>query len=262
VVRAVNSIVVSHRPDHGYQGALHNATAYGLRGNGVVSHRVMLDGFKSAKEVEGKTFADPKLQARLLERTAGLSGKEFAARLETFQTETGVRRVQLLEKLAVIEMRDAKSARHGVDDAGVPMPYKGYKGDSNHCIEIWRSDDGKWISDVISTFDAHRIVRETNEERLRDPKRAQNGKPLIMRLIVGDYVKLEHEGRERLVRLVAANQAGRMAFVEANEANADARNREGLLPYIYKMASTMKSSKARQIFVSVAGEVRDPGFRA
>lgn len=263
VVRAVDNIVVSHRPDHGYQGALHNATAYGLRGDGVVSHRVMLDSFKSAKDVEGKTFADAKLQARLLGYTAGLTGKEFAAKLETFQKETGVRRVQLLEKLSVIEMSDAKAKRHGVDEDGQPLPYKGYKGDSNHCIEIWRADDGKWASDVISTFEAHRIVRSHGEERIRDPRWAQNGKSLVMRLMLGDTIRMVNDGRLTDYRVATISGNGQVFLAQLSEANVDARNRDkdDAFKYVSKMAGSFKTARARRVTINEIGDLRDPGFK-
>ena len=45
----------------------------------------------------------------------------------------------------VIEIKD----RNGVT-------YKGYKGDSNQCYEVWRMPDGAYKHVVISTFDAHK----------------------------------------------------------------------------------------------------------
>jgi CRISPR-associated endonuclease Csn1 len=47
VERAVNAIVVSHRPDHNHEGRLHNDTAYGLRDDGKVSYRKMVDGTRT-----------------------------------------------------------------------------------------------------------------------------------------------------------------------------------------------------------------------
>jgi CRISPR-associated endonuclease Csn1 len=264
VARAIDHIIVSHRPDHGHEGALHNDTAYGLRGNGMVSHRVMLDGFKSAADIERKTFADSQLQARILERTAGLAGKEFAARLETFQHETGVRRVQLLEKLSVIEMSDERAAaRHGVDDAGKALAYKGYKGDSNHCIEIWRAEDGKWQSDVISTFEAHRIARQSGTNRLHDPRRAQKGQSLVMRLMLNDTVRLVIEQREVAFRVAKVSGNGQVFLAPLAEANVDARNRESTddFKYVSKMAGSLKSAQARQVTVNEIGDLRDLGFK-
>jgi len=44
VARAVHAIKVSHRPDHGFEGAMHNDTAYGLGEGGQVHHRVDVNG--------------------------------------------------------------------------------------------------------------------------------------------------------------------------------------------------------------------------
>jgi CRISPR-associated endonuclease Csn1 len=47
VRRAVNHIWVSHKPDHGHEGAMHNDTAYGLLGNGQVHTRKTIDGVRT-----------------------------------------------------------------------------------------------------------------------------------------------------------------------------------------------------------------------
>ena len=44
VKRAIDNIWVSHKPDHGHEGAMHNDTAYGLLGNGRVSVHKIVDG--------------------------------------------------------------------------------------------------------------------------------------------------------------------------------------------------------------------------
>lgn len=46
VRRAVQHIWVSHKPDHGHEGGMHNDTAYGLLGNGQVRHHKMVDGVR------------------------------------------------------------------------------------------------------------------------------------------------------------------------------------------------------------------------
>lgn len=50
VRRAIRSINVSHKPDHGHEGAMHNDTAYALLGNGQVSVHKMENG-RRYKEV-------------------------------------------------------------------------------------------------------------------------------------------------------------------------------------------------------------------
>lgn len=264
VARAVRSVIVSHKPDHGYEGALHNDTAYGLRDNGEVVHRVMVDSFKSADEVEKKRFADDKSRHWLLERTAGLNGKEFAARIESLKSEGGPRRVRVVEKLSVIGIRSELAAdRHGRDADGVPLPYKGYKGDSNYCIEIWRDEKGKWRDTVISTFEAHCIARELGLQRLRHPDLAQNDMPLVMRLMLDDLVRLELEGVRRTMRVVTLSANGQVFMADHNEANVDARNRDKAsgFKYVSKMAGSLQAAKARQVTVSEIGDLRDPGFK-
>jgi CRISPR-associated endonuclease Csn1 len=97
--RAVANIWVSHKPDHGHEGAMHNDTAYGLRGEGKVSFHKQVDGVRTYVE----------------------------------------------ENLKVIEFsKPSAAARHGTLASGQARPYKGYKGDSNYCIEIVRNEKGKW----------------------------------------------------------------------------------------------------------------------
>lgn len=270
VRRAVHSIIVSHKPDHGHEGALHNDTAYGLNNgrDGFVTHRVMLDSFKSAEDIAKKEFADETLKTWLLEQTAGLSGKEFAARIEALRREHGVRRVKLAEKLSVIEMHESEANdRHGIDDNGRPRPYKGYKGDSNYCIEIWRNEKGKWEADVISTFLAHQIVRSqggaaSGRHRLRHPTLALNDRPLVMRLMANDFVRLDVDGSRRTMRVAKISANGQVFMAEHSEANVDARNRDKTsgFKYVSKMAGSFQSVRARQVFVSEIGDLRDPGF--
>jgi CRISPR-associated endonuclease Csn1 len=215
VRRAIGSIWVSHKPDHGYQGAMHNATAYGLLGNG----RVRLH-----KDVEGI-------------------------------------RTRVEENLTVIEFADRNAhPRHGLLEDGSPRPYKGYKGDSNYCIEVVKTDTGCWAGQVVSTFEAYQLVREHGEQRLRHATLATSGQPLVMRLVVGDSVRLTHGGAVRTLRMSYVNNSGTMAFADLHEANVDKRTRAKELAYVFKTAGTLQKSQARRVSVSPAGELSDSGF--
>lgn len=216
VARAVNHIWVSHKPDHGHEGAMHNDTAYALLGNGMVSVRKTVDGVR--------------------------------------QREVGA--------LKVIEFANAKAiARHGQLPNGQPRPYKGYKGDSNYCIEIVRNDKGKWEGEVISTFDAYQLARQHGVARLRHPSLSVSGKPLVMRLIKDDCMRLTHDNTVRVMRLVYTNSAGTLAFADQNEANVDKRTRTKELTYVFKTAGSLQKSQARRVTISPIGELRDPGFK-
>ena len=166
------------------------------------------------------------------------------------------------ESLKVIEIRDAKAReRHGTLPTGEPRPYKGYKGDSNYCIEIVRNEKGKWEGEVISTFDAYQLVRQHGIERLRHPSLSMSGKSLVMRLMKDDIVKLSQDGKVQAVRLTYTNAAGTLAFADHREANVDKRTRAKELSYIFKTAGSLQKSLGRRITISPIGELHDPGFK-
>jgi CRISPR-associated endonuclease Csn1 len=220
VARAVNHIWVSHKPDHGHEGAMHNDTAYGLRGEGRV-------GFH--KEVEGK-------------------------------------RTYIEDNLKVIPFTSTKAAaRHGVLPNGQLRPYKGYKGDSNYCIEIVRNEKGKWEGEVISTFEAYQLVRrfKTVKEgiaRLHHPGLSLSEKPLVMRLIRDDFVRIKDGGLTRTLRVCKMSGEGQLALAETMESNVDARTRLKELAYVFKTAGSLQKCEARRVTISPIGELRDPGF--
>ena len=215
VKRAIDNIWVSHKPDHGHEGAMHNDTAYGLLGNGRVSVHKMVDG----------------------------------------------KRERIEDNLKVIEFTSEKSvARHGLLPNGDPRPYKGYKGDSNYCIEIVRNDKGKWEGEVISTFEAYQLARAHGVARLRHQTLSVSGKALVMRLIADDFVRLNQEGQLRTLRLCKMSGDGVLAFADTVAANVDARTRTKVISYIFKTSGSMQKSNARRITISPIGELRDPGF--
>lgn len=218
VARAVNHIWVSHKPDHGHEGAMHNDTAYALLGNGMVSVRKTVEGVRQ---------------------------KETAA-------------------LKVIEFSNAKAvSRHGVLPDGSPRPYKGYKGDSNYCIEIVRNEKGKWEGEVISTFEAYQLVRQHGLQRLRHPALSVSGKPLAMRLINDDLVRLDLDEGTVTLRIAKIGGNGQVFMAPHQEANVDARNRDkdDTFQYTSKMAGSFQKARSRRVTISPIGEINDPGFK-
>ena len=214
--RAVKSIWVSHRPDHGHEGGMMEETSYGIGKDGGIKQRRKADGSKGREVSNLIRISEP-----------------------------------------------TQPERHGVDAEGQPLPYKGYVGGSNYCIEITRNDKGKWEGEVISTFHAYQIVRQHGVARLRHPGLAQNGKALVMRLMIDDCVRLELDGREETMRVVVIPRNGQVFMAPLHEANVDARNRDKTNPFAYtsKYAGSLQKAKARRITISPIGELRDPGFK-
>ncbi len=218
VARAVGNIWVSHKPDHGHEGAMHNDTAYGLLGNGRVSVHKVMDG----------------------------------------------KRERIEDNLKVIEFSNAKAtARHGILPTGEPRPYKGYKGDSNYCIEVIRNETGKWEGEVISTFEAYQLVRTHGLARLRHPELSVSGKPLVMRLLIGDTVRINNDDRLLTGRVAWIKSNTQIALSAVQEANTDARARDKEDSYTYtvKTAGVLQKVSARRVTITPIGELHDPGFK-
>ena len=153
--------------------------------------------------------------------------------------------------------------RHAKDEYGVARPYKGYVGNSNYCIDIVLNGKGKWEGEVVSTFEAYQIVRTDGVTRLRDRVLSISGKPLIMRLIVNDSVRLNVNGVLRTMRVANIRGNGQIFMSDCHEANVDARNRDAKdeFGYVSKYASSLQTANGRRITISEIGEVRDPGFK-
>lgn len=227
VQRAINGIKISHRPDHGHEGAMHNDTAYGILDNGLV---------------------------------------------HVHKTDENGQRLDIEEKLNVIEISAPQAMalhglRHGTLPDGSPRPYKGYKGDSNYCMDIACDDKGKWSSRVISTFEVYQFVRKHGIEQLMQLRQSNtgfDGKPLIMRLMRNDCIKLEKDGKMQLMRVTTIKSNGTLSLAPLHEANVDARNRskEDTFSYTYKTAGTLYKAKGRRVTVSPIGIVSAPGFKA
>ena len=265
---AVERIVVSHRPDHGRisltdrrrgkdktAGRLHNDTAYGLtgetddKGNEIVTVRKPVDSLKKPEDIA--RIRDAELRAALFQWTQGLSGKEFEAAVRAFaQTNEKwprLRRVRLIEPLKTIKIKDKNG-----------KPYKGFKGDSNYRYDVWELPNGKWVSDVVTMFDAHQDSVESDIKRQYPTARK------VMRLYQNDMLAIEHEGQLIYARVVKFGADGKLTMAGHTEAGRlkardAAANDVDPFKYINAAASALKRRRARKIRVDAAGRIHDPG---
>ncbi len=252
--------VVSHKPDHGAEGALHNDTAYGIEdgpredGSYIVRHRTGIDTLK--KNDLPKLRCDASLRAAIEHALTGDDPKQHTAALAALAERTRHAKVWLVEPMSVIPIRSRKDP--------LAPPYKAYKGDSNYCYELYVNERGKWDGEIISTFQANqKHYRGFMADTARYRRQARNGKPLIMRLMQNDLIAIEEtEGQRRIMR-VAKMSEGMIALAEHHEANVDARNRDKAsgFKYMYKSPGALAGVRARRVFVDVLGRVLDPGFK-
>jgi len=242
-------IVVSHKPDHGKQAALHNDTNYGWRGepdkrgNPLVGRRKPIESIKDATDAE--SIASEVLREEIVRLLTPLSSaKEIKSALVEYSARTSIRRVICEERLAVIPIRDRRNGE----------PYRYVKGDGNYCYEIFRKPDGRWDGEVISSFEANQKAFSES------PTTAQNGLSLVMRLHKDDVLAIEENGQVRHMR-VAKFSKGKIEMANPQEANVDARVRARAFAYFQKAPSALQALHARIVGIDILGYINDPGFR-
>ncbi len=258
---SLDQIIVSHRADHGRidlsarksgndttAGQLHNDTAYGLtdevnyKGAALVVTRKPIDNLTPAMIDK---IRDPDLQRMLRVTTKDREAKDFEAAIKVFVAKTGpyqgIRHVRLIEALDVININD-KSGR----------AFKGYKGDSNHCYEIWKMPDGKYKPQVVTTFEAHQSGT---------PRRPHPAAKRVLRIFKRDMVALDHPKLGPLVCYVQKlSLANGLFLVPHTESNADARDRDksDQFKLIQMGAGPLIAANIRRIYVDEIGQIRDP----
>jgi CRISPR-associated endonuclease Csn1 len=265
---ALDRIVISHKADHGRDGTpskqrdvtsarLHNDTAYGFTGETsakglpIVVRRKPLLSLKPEEITDPIAIPDRMLQSALYAATEGLSGKPLEAALMLFAKRNerfkGIRHIRVREALNVIPILDKDG-----------KAFKGYKGDANARYDVWQLPDGKWVSRVVSMFDAHKVNAV--------PERPHPAAKKILSLRQNDLIAVERGGGEReIMRVVKFSAAGAMQIASHNEAGAlKSRDADGNDPfkYINTSATGLKRDKARQIRINPLGHILDPGPRS
>ena len=271
IAAQISRIIVSHRADHGRidptqrragrdstAGQLHNDTAYGVKdGDTVVSRKPLAS--LSAKDIavssRGANIRDSDLQRHLARVTRGLDGKAFEAALITFAKTPklpdnsdnpyfGLRRVRMEETLQ-------QSARVDIADSTGKV-VKAYKGDSNHCYEIWRLPDGKIKAQVITTFEAHQPGID---------KKPHPAAKRLLRIFKRDMIAIERGGQVMIGYVQKMKLSGGLFIAPHTETNADARDRDNSDAFRFTAmgANPLIKAKARRVYVDEMGKLTDPG---
>jgi CRISPR-associated endonuclease Csn1 len=256
---ALDRMTVSHKPDHGFQGKLHEDTAYGFvkepekEGANLVYRKPI----ESLNANEIYRIRDRRLREMVLRHVQATSanGIALADALRQLHNKTGdphikhgLRHVRLLKPEKPEYLVPIKDRRTGAT-------YKAYSAGENFCVEIYEMPDGTWGGEAIRRFDANQ-----QEYRACWPKENPAARP-VMRIHKGDLLRLDHEGQSKIMvvhRLDAA--AGRFKLAPHNETgNLDRRHATAneIDPFRWLMASygTLKKIGAVPVRVDELGRV-------
>lgn len=249
----LQTLTVSHKPDHGFQAAMHNDTAYGVTGerddkkNMILVTRKPLSSFEKPADLQ--KIRDHVLKLRFLEATQGLTGKDFT---EALKQEANAQHPPVSRVRITLPMKDSSFVTIGHQENPTA---KAYKGDGNYCYDIWvdPTKKGKWTGEVITTFQAYQMAQK-DEEWWRKPF-GRNGQKLIMRLRKGDMLEVDWNEKPTIV-VVYKFSKGMINMAEHFEANASARVRDRSLHAIQMAPSSLQLAKAVRVTVSPGGKVR------
>lgn len=224
VARGLSNIIVSHRPDHGYQGRMHEDTAWGFRDDGMVTRR-------KPSEEGGQ-------------RTRETKNKQLIS-----ITSTGDPHRHGLD-----EDGHPKAYKGYVGGSNYCIEI------SANDKGRWQGE----VISTFDAYQVVRSQGEVEGIRkLLNPRFTQSRKPLVMRLMINDTVSAGLDNDKKIWRVVKIVKGGQIFMTEHNESNADARNRDRANPFSYlsKMAGSLQKARARHVVVSEIGTVRTKPIR-
>lgn len=224
VERALNTIIVSHKPDHGYQGAMHEETAWGLRDGGQATRSVRPDdGGPRQRETKNKNLV-------LINSTKNFDrhGLDENGQPKFYKGYVGG------SNYCIEIWRDENGRWNG----DVITTFQAYQVIRQH-------------GDIDGL------------KQIQNPLVSLSGNQLVMRLMNDDMIKMDLDDTARIMRVVKIGGNGQIFFADHQEANVDSRNRDGTDPfsYISKTAGSLQKTHARHVVISEIGNLRDYGFK-
>lgn len=202
----IDAVIVSHKPEHGTGGALHNDTNYGIvtgadRVDGELVTRKAIDAL-TWNEIDKVRDLNLREQLQQVRHEAGKDTKALMKALSEFGDKTGIRRVRILKKQEdFIQINDRKTGN----------AYRAVIPGENHHMDIIEGPDGVWRGFAATVFDANQENQPPKwKEEYPDAK-------LIMRVHKGDMLKLvDKDGTTRVKKIVEIRPSANLMSLAAH----------------------------------------------
>lgn len=256
---ALDAMTVSHKPDHGIGGKLHDETAYGFvqdpekeEGRNLVSRKPL----SSLTENEIDRIRDRRLRdkVRKFVEQEKKDGVKLADALKKFMNaehndphiKHGVRRVRLLQSKKPEYLLSLHQKNGG-------QPYKAYSADSNLFIEIFEKGDGSWDGEAMTVFQSNQ-----RDYKLAWHAKYPDARP-VMRVYKDDLVRIEHEGMTKITRVVRLEpSAHRIRLAPHNDSGSleDRHNNpDDPFRWIFAQYDRLRDWKAERVRVDELGKI-------
>lgn len=250
VLKALDNIVVSHRPDHSTAGQFHEETAYGRLKNPTDDEKklnynvVYRKPLFSLSDREIHAIRDPLIREML---TKEIQENNYSLKdtLEKFSERTGIKKVRLLKK-----ENPLFDINHPLKN---PVHAKSFARGEIHHIGFWKLPDGKIEAKEVSFLEINR----NREEDFKPHPAAKR----IFKLHKRDLVKLVHKGKVKIARVVSLRPVNQIIrLVEHFESgNLEKRIKEGEKLDIFISFGKLKECQLRLVHIDPLGKLKDSG---
>lgn len=214
VRNVVERVIVSNKPEHGKQGALHEDTAYGIVADAeekveignLVRRKLLADltpgeidrirdvALRKAVQATAAPFRDAKGKVS--------DAKGFASALAAFADDRQMRRIRVgKDDISAVAIHDRRNGK----------AYKAVAPGENYCVDVVQMRDGSWKGFAATFFEVNRKDFRPQWER------EKLGGKLVMRLHKGDAVELFDDDNVRRVKIVVRLEARRIRLIPHNE---------------------------------------------
>lgn len=255
VVRdALAAILVSHKPEHGKQAALHEDTAYGFVRDAAaaeIGNLVRRKPLESLTAADVERVRDPLLRAKLLalrEPFADAKGKvkdakAFQQALRAFAEKENVRRIRVgKEDASVVPIADRRTGE----------AYKAVVPGENHHMDIVQMRDGTWRGFAETMFAVNRKDWRPVWEK------DKTGGKLVMRLHKGDMIEITDPDGVRRIKVVVQLWEKLLLLAEHNEGGALQKRHDDSMDFFrwdFASIGKLKERAARAMRIDEMGRM-------
>jgi CRISPR-associated endonuclease Csn1 len=248
----VDPVIVSHRPDHGCQGAMHEATNYGIIENpnryeaannyNVVYRKPFVSLFAGLEPEKARDKAaeirDARLRHPLINLLKGASSSGDVARIvDAFAKEKGIRHIRLLKKKTTIIPIEHPSSGKKFKKGVVP-------GKINH-VGFWQMPSGEIKAVGRSVFEVYQARGDMN--KLKPHPAAK----LKMTIYKKDMVRVVKSGQMITCTVVSMSPwSGTFKLRPHNFGESEEFNIS---------FGQLRNYQVRKISITASGQLHDPG---
>jgi len=248
----IKAITVSHRPDHGWQGAMHEGTNYGIiespnsyeqkNNYNVVYRKPFISLFSGLEPEKARDKAaeirDARLRNPLINLLEQATSKEDVVNIiEKFAKEKNIRNIRLLKKESTIipieHPSDDKKFKKGV----VP-------GDIDH-VAFWQMPSKEIVPIGRSVFEVNQAKGQRGNLKPHPAAR------LKLSLHKRDMLRVVKNGEKITCVLVKMSPANSTFTVRPNNLGVD-----GQFAISF---GQVKNYQVRKIHITPSGKIHDPG---